>query len=668
MKHFLLILICLFGLVACSPQTVEPDTGSPARTATSAPVLTVTPVAQPGVTAPVLTVTPVAQPGVTEAPARQPAALRRLTVIGDGAPLALALSPDESRLFVASARRLRAVDARDPTRVIWDAPLEAPPAALVVSADGATLAVALGATLELRAAASGAVTRRVEPGATIIDMDFAPDGATIALALANRTVALLDGAGNAPPRELRETDRSSSLPLLSLAFAPDGRELVTGDSSGDVIVWDVSRGEPVRTMSIGVRDVLDVAYAPDGATIAAASAGWRTEPGSVWLFDAASGEPRAWLSGEGEDDFLAPVRRVAFTADGTSIVAGTATGELVRWAWPEGVRRDQRVAHRAAISAIVLTPDGGVITAGYDGALRRWNERLEPGNEVLSLLPAISAVAAAPEVLVAGGEDGRLLFLDPDGALLREIPAHDGAIHALAVAPGGNLLASAGSDALIRLWSLPDGTPRGELAGHEVSVLALAFNPGGDLLASADYDGIARLWRIPEGVEQRSITVLETDGLSATAVMALAFDAQGQTLLAGALPGSVQRFAVSDGAALEALQTGASDWIIGLATTPGDAILALDASGTLWQWDAAGQLRGAGASAAATGLAPVNDGYALTVGVEGGLRLWRIDDDRISDVARAESLSRSVSVWPDGSRAVTGAEAGYLEVWEITLR
>jgi len=653
MKHFLLVLVCLFGLAACSPQTVEPDTGSPARTTTSTPARTVTSVAQAG-------------PSAT--PTRAPAApLRRLAQAGEGVPLALARDPAGTRLFVASARRLRAVEVGHLTRVIWDAPLEAPPAALVVSSDGATLAVALGATLELRAAASGAVTRRVEPGATIIDMDFAPDGATIALALTNRTVALLDGAGNAPPRELRETDQRSSLPLLSLAFAPDGRELVTGDSSGDVVVWDVSRGEPVRTMSIGVRDVLDVAYAPDGATIAAASAGWRTEPGSVWLFDAASGEPRAWLSGEGEDDFLAPVRRVAFTADGTSIVAGTATGELVRWAWPEGVRRDQRVAHRAAISAIVLTPDGGVITAGYDGALRRWNERLEPGNEVLSL-PAISTVAAAPEVLVAGGEDGRLVFLDPDGALLREIPAHDGAIHALAVAPGGNLLASAGSDALIRLWSLPDGTPRGELAGHEVPVLALAFNPGGDLLASADYDGIARLWRIPEGVEQRSITVLETDGLSATAVSALAFDARGQTLLASALSGSIQRFAVSDGAALESLQTGASDWIIGLATTPGDAILALDASGTLWQWDAAGQLRGAGASAAATGLAPVNDRYALTVGAEGGLRLWRIGDDGPGNVAQAESLGRRVSVWPDGSRAVSGSEAGYLEVWEITLR
>ncbi|MFQ3661458.1 MAG: WD40 repeat domain-containing protein [Chloroflexaceae bacterium] len=648
MKHFLLVLVCLFGLAACLPQIDVPDTSpvTPGRPATHTPVPPVTPVVQPG------------------APATPAVPLRRLAQSGEGVPLALARDPAGTRLFVASAQRLRAVEVDDLTQVIWEAPLEALPVALVVSSDGATLAVALGATLELRAAATGVVIRRVELGATVMDMDLAPDGATLALALANRTVALLDGTGKAPQRELRETDQSTSLPLLSLAFAPNGRELVTGDSSGDVVVWDVSRGEPMRTMNIGVRDVLDVAYAPDGATIAAASAGWRTEPGSVWLFDAASGDERARLSST--DTFLGPVARVAFAAGGTQILAGAQTGELVRWSWPEGLQRDQLVAHRAAISAFVPTPDGGVITGGYDGALRRWNARLEPVNEVRSL-PAISAVAASPATLVAGGEDGRLIFFDAGGALLRELPAHDGAIHALAIAPGGDLLASAGSDTLIRLWSLPDGTPRGELVGHEGPVLALAFNPEGDLLASADYDGIARLWRVPEGVEQRSITVLETDGLSATAVTALAFDAQGQTLLAGALSGSIQRFAVSDGAALESLQTGASDRIIGLTTTPRDTILALDSSGTLWQWNAAGQLRGAGATAAATGLAPVNDRYALTVGAEGGLRLWRIGDDGPGDVARAESLGRRVSIWPNGSRAVSGSEAGYLEVWEISL-
>jgi WD40 repeat protein len=39
-----------------------------------------------------------------------------------------------------------------------------------------------------------------------------------------------------------------SIPVNSAAITPDGQELITGDASGAIIIWDVSRGISLRTL------------------------------------------------------------------------------------------------------------------------------------------------------------------------------------------------------------------------------------------------------------------------------------------------------------------------------------------------------------------------------------------------------------------------------------
>ena len=81
----------------------------------------------------------------------------------------------------------------------------------------------------------------------------------------------------------------------------------------------------------------------------------------------------------------------------------------------------------------------------------------------------------------------------------KDIRAHTHSVAALATSPDGTLLASAGADKTIKLWSLPEGTLLKTLKGHTDEVWGLAVSPDGTLLASASNDGTIRLWSLPEG-------------------------------------------------------------------------------------------------------------------------------------------------------------------------
>jgi WD40 domain-containing protein len=82
---------------------------------------------------------------------------------------------------------------------------------------------------------------------------------------------------------------------------------------------------------------------------------------------------------------------------------------------------------------------------------------------------------------------------------VRSWPAHAEGICALAWAPDGGLLASAGNEGEVRLWQPATGRPAGVLRGHSGAVRSLAFSPDGGRLLSAAEDRTVVVWRLPGG-------------------------------------------------------------------------------------------------------------------------------------------------------------------------
>jgi WD40 repeat protein len=66
--------------------------------------------------------------------------------------------------------------------------------------------------------------------------------------------------------------------VLSVAFSPDGRHIVSGSEDKSVWVWDSSIGEVQNVLKGHTNSVLSVAFSPDGRCIVSGS-----EDNSLWV-------------------------------------------------------------------------------------------------------------------------------------------------------------------------------------------------------------------------------------------------------------------------------------------------------------------------------------------------------------------------------------------------
>jgi WD40 repeat protein len=366
------------------------------------------------------------------------------------------------------------------------------------------------------------------------NLAFAPDGKSLLTCGADRTIRTWDAVTG---RLLKE----QNLPAGHASMGPtvlssDGRLLAFQDfyTMDVVYLWDVARNQLRHRLPLGERCWIRDIFSPDGKTLVTAE-----QSGLLNAWDVVTGESR--LLGKHKRDLLS----LSFTADGT-LVTKSWDPNVYFWDLKAGREQSRKTIPENIVGA-VATPNGRTIAVwtwhneDKDNGLQFWDaDAGKPANGwIAPNQKRIRGVQFAPDskTVLIGTEAGILIWDPLVGKKVRLLEGGSG--QNVTLSPDGKTIAELGPGnvddpcgTVVRVWDLATGVPRAANAaehGHLGEVDGLALAPDGRTIASSSGgDHSVRLWEATTGRLLRSLPVKEE-----LTFHSLVFTPDGNSLLAG---------------------------------------------------------------------------------------------------------------------------------------
>ncbi len=451
--------------------------------------------------------------------------------------------------------------------------------------------------------------------------------------------------------------------IFALAIGPDNRLVVTGEYSGNLLVWHIDNKQLQRKLVGHTNWIWAVAFSPDGRTIASAS-----QDGTVRLWDATTGECDRVLSVDSYHVLSLSFRPQ--TANG-AIVLATAHGDgKVRlWQVTTGAIIRTIEAHAKQVFSVRFSPDGrSIATSSDDLTVKIWDATT---GECLRTLTAYTkrvwSVRFSPDgrLLATCSGDGTIALWDVETwKVLHVLTGYRDWIFAVCFSPDSKMLATGSKDRVVKIWDLETNQKICTLRGHQTWVATIQFSPDGNLLITGSGDRSVRLWD-----RQTWQELYHWQGYT-NWVESVAFAPTGNQLVSGGQDGIAKIWDVLTGQIIQTF-TGHQQGLWSVDYSPDGKLLASgSADSTVKLWDVeSGELLH-------TFCAEQGDVWRVKFSPDGRsiagigrdnilVYIWLLTGELATTLIGHTNVVRAIAFSPDSRLLATGSFDSYWRLWDV---
>lgn len=433
--------------------------------------------------------------------------------------------------------------------------------------------------------------------------------------------------------------------VCDLAFTPDGSTLAAGSNLPIVRLWSTETGSKKLIFDKPFQNkVSSVAISPDGVLLAAGADDWRV---AVWNLH--SGELAYTLSGH-----KGWVNSVAFSADGRILATGAMDDSVVLSSAADG-RHMYNIDNMGGVNSVHFSPDSAKLAAAStDQTIKIWpiTEQLRGGFQLLEgHTGSVNCVQFSPQgrIIASGSHDMTVKLWDPSTGEARTLEGHTNKIWAVAFSPNALCIISGSEDRTVRIWDVKSGEALRLIMDHLTGLNSVAISPDGRYLASSSFDDEVRLYDA-ETWEPRGI-LEDLESQSATETMERTFFKY--SVIARGLP------------------KGHSEAVTCVATSPNQKIVASgseDARVKMWLLDGREFSLLEGHSGPITTLTFSSDSSRLvSSSMDGTLKIWDVITGSLVRTLNGDCKAILSTLFsPDGRLFVSCALDYSIRLWDTT--
>lgn len=447
--------------------------------------------------------------------------------------------------------------------------------------------------------------------------------------------------------------------IHSIAFSPNGKLLVTGDTYGEVRLYEVETGKQLLACNEHTSWVWSVAFSPDGQVFASGS-----EDKTVKLWDTSTGQCLTTFCGHN-----ATIWSVAFHPTGTILATGSEDQTIKLWDISAEQCLETLEGHSNRVTSVAFSPDGQTLASGSDDhTVRVWNVGAD--SNLLTQInhnSGIWSVVFSPDgqTLAGACRDKTVSLWNISNASLQmTLKGHKDWVTSVAFSIDGNTIVSGSHDQTIKLWHVNTGDCFKTILGHDSRIWSVTFNPQSTMLASSSSDQTVKLWHISDG------RCFKTLYGYCNGIWSVSINPQGTMLASGSGDKTVKLWDVDSSKCPKTLRSHNGRVTSVVFSPQGTTLASSSEDKTIKLWDVAARkclktLQGHCSRVTSVAFSP--NGTILASGSEDKtVRLWDLGSGQCLKTLDEHTLAVwSVAFSPDGNILASGSWDRTIKLWDI---